>query len=561
MIAARDSRRQTSIRHTALLFALFQAIYAFTSSGNVFRAPDEFEVYFQAEHLADAGDLSVPQTLAIRQPVIVDGRVVGSQSMFFGEIGRDGRAYAPYGPLAAVFALPHHLLGRAAAAIGGVPRVPLPGGIAWLIVVGGVTMLATATAGALTVAGFHRGITTLGAPARYALGLSLMLGGATVLWPYSTSFFSEAWQAAAFIWAAALLLDARERTREGQDVSPASTAPAATSAARRRGLDSRAASVALAAMLLAAAGLTKVTSLIFAPAFVAAVMVDGSVGRQQRLKTAAVLTVAILTAATLHVGWNLYRFGRPFDFGYDWSETIPRLPARAFLAGDVPRGLVVLLFSPGKSILIWAPPLILAASGFRRFWRRERAIATGVAAAVCAGLLFYAAYLFPEGGYCHGPRHLVPIVPLMLLPALAAKEALDTRTFRAAAVACATCGAIVALAATSVSYLEDQTLGGDLTSGARTIYYERIDPPVGRVWNRYRLDYVPFIATMRSSDWLTAANVGQGPDYFPLHLMQARKQLPDGRSIPLWLVWLWPVGWFTAAAVSAFALRSVAAQS
>jgi len=558
MIAARDSRRQTSIRQTALLFALFQAIYAFTSSGNVFRAPDEFEVYFQAEHLVDAGDLSVPQTLAIRQPVIVDHRVVGTQSMFFGEIGRDGRPYAPYGPLAAVLALPHHLLGRAAAAAGGVRRVELPGGIAWLMVVGGVTMLATATAGALTVAGFHRAVLALGAPVRNALGLSLMLGGATVLWPYSTSFFSEAWQAAAFIWAAALLLDARAHV--GQGVSPARRR-VRIGAAANAGRTSNAARVALSAVLLAGAGLTKVTSLIFAPAFVVAVMVEGSIERRSRLKTAAVLCAAILAATTVHLAWNFYRFGRPFDFGYDWSETIPRLPARAFLAADIPRGLAVLLFSPGKSIVIWAPPLILAASGLGRFWRRERATATGIAAAASAGVLFFGAYLFPEGGYSHGPRNLVPIVPLMLLPALAAKEALDARVFRTVTVACATCGAIVALAATSVSYLEDQSLGGDLAAGARTVYYERVDPPPGRAWNRYRLDYVPFIGTMRSSDWLTATNVGQGPDYFPLHLMQARAQLPDGRAIPLWFVWLWPAGWLTAAAVSAVTLRSVAAHS
>ena len=49
------------------------------STGNVFRAPDEFEVYFQTEHIVDAGDLSVPQMLAIRQPTIVDGRVVGQR--------------------------------------------------------------------------------------------------------------------------------------------------------------------------------------------------------------------------------------------------------------------------------------------------------------------------------------------------------------------------------------------------------------------------------------------------------------------------------------------------
>src|SRR5262245_60702323 len=192
-------------RTTLLLFLFFQSLYALTSSGNVFRVPDEFEVYFQAEHLVDAGDLSVPQTLAIRQPVIEDGKVVGTQSMFFGTVGIDGRPYAPYGPLAAVLAIPHHLLGRAMAGIAGVERGQLPAGMAWLFVVGGITMLATATAAALAVAGFHRALVALATPEREALVLSCLLGSAPALWAYGISFFSEAWQAAAFVWAAAFL--------------------------------------------------------------------------------------------------------------------------------------------------------------------------------------------------------------------------------------------------------------------------------------------------------------------------------------------------------------------
>ena len=71
-------------RRTFLLFLFFQGLYAFTSSGNAFRVPDEFEVYFQVEHLVDAGDLSVPQTMTIRTPVVREGRTVGSEPIFFG---------------------------------------------------------------------------------------------------------------------------------------------------------------------------------------------------------------------------------------------------------------------------------------------------------------------------------------------------------------------------------------------------------------------------------------------------------------------------------------------
>ncbi len=503
---------------TILLFVFFQALYGLTSSGNAFRVPDEFEVYFQVGHLADAGDLSVPQTLAIRSG--------HGESIFFGKIGLDRKPYAPYGPLAAFLALPHHVLGRAIAALSGVPRSAPPGGLAWVVLVGGVTMTATATAAALAVAGFHRATLAIGTPARTAFVLAMLLGGATVLWPYGTSFYSEAWQAAAFIWAAALLLEARRG-------SP-----------RARVL------VIFASLLLTLGGLTKVTSLVFAPGFVIAAICDRSQSLRTRVEVALALSVGIALATGGHMTWNMYRFNQPFDFGYDWAETIPQLPPRAFLPSDVPRGLAVLLASPGKSIVLWAPVLLLALARAKRFSQREPAIAIGVAVAAGVGLVFYAAYLFPEGAYSHGPRNLVPVIPLMLLPA----GGHDSRWPAAPLTACAGIGMMMALLAVSVSFLEDQGLGGDLGSGARTVYYERITPAPGRAWNRYRLDYVPFVSAMRSPGWLHATKLGEGPDFFPLHLLQARRQLANGEAIPLWLVWAMPACWLAMLAAAAAAM-------
>jgi hypothetical protein len=512
-------------RTTLLLFVFFQALYGLTSSGNAFRVPDEFEVYFQTEHLADAGDLSVPQTLAIRS--------AGGQPIFFGKVGLDRKPYAPYGPLTAFLALPHHLIGRVVAALAGVPRSAPPAGLVWVFLVGGLTMTATATAAALTVAGFHRAALALGTPERTAFVLAMLLGGATVLWPYGTSFYSEAWQAAAFIWAAALLLEAR------------------------RGPPRARALVILASLLLAAAGLTKVTALVFAPGFVVAALCDRSRSLRARLEVALALAAGIAFATGVHMTWNLYRFNQPFDFGYDWAETIPELPPRAFLAADVPRGLAVLLVSPGKSLFLWAPALFLAFARAKRFFQREPAVAIGIATAAGVGLVFYAAYLFPEGAYSHGPRNLVPIIPLMLLPA----GGPDGRWPAAPLIACAAVGITMALFAVSVSFLEDQGLGGDLQSGARMVYYERVTPAPGRVWNRYRLDYVPFVSAMRSPNWLHATRLGEGPDFFPLHLLQARSQLPNGRAIPLWLVWGMPACWLAMLAAAAAMWRRATALS
>jgi hypothetical protein len=506
---------------TLLLFVFFQALYALTSSGNTFRVPDEFEVYFQVEHLVDAGDLSVPQTLTIHS--------ASGESIFFGKVGVDRKPYAPYGPLAAVLALPHHLIGRAVAAVAGVPRAPLPDGIVWVLLVGGITMTATATAAALAVAGFHRAVCALGTSPRQALALAMLLGGATVLWPYGTSFYAEAWPAAAFIWAAALLLSAR----------------AVDDSRRARIL------IAAASLLLTVAGLAKATSLIFAPAFIVAALSDRATPLPARLRTALALATGIGLAGAAHLTLNAYRFGNPLDFGYGWAEMVPQLPPRLFLARDVPRGLVVLLLSPGKSVLLWAPPLLLALAHARTSWSRERALTLGVACAAIFGLIFYAAYLYPEGGYAHGPRNLVPLIPLALLLAAGPDAAWWPRP---AAIACAAVGVTIAILAVSVSFLEDQGLGGDLKAGARTVYYERITPLQGRVWNRYRLDYVPFVPAMRSGEWLRAATLGEGPDFFPLHLLQARRQLPNGRAIPLWLVWAMPAFWLTILIGAAVAL-------
>jgi hypothetical protein len=501
------------------LFLFFQALYALTSSGNAFRIPDEFEVYFQTENLVDNGDLSVPQTLQIRP---------GGQPIFFGKVGLDGKPYAPYGPFAAVLAVPHHLAGRALASVLGIERLPQEQGLAWVIFVGGITMLSTATGAALAVAGSYRAMIALSTPPTIAIWLSLLLGGATVLWPYGTSFYTEGWQAATMIWAAALLIEARRASRpHGR--------------------------IAAAALLLMVTGLIKTTSLVFLPAFVIAALADRSMPRVQRWRVAIVLAAGIGAAAMVHVAWNSYRFGSMFDFGYDWTETIPALPPRAFVITDVPRGLLVLLATPGKSMFLWAPMLVLSAIGAASWWRRDRALTIGIATAAATGFVFYAAYLFPEGGYSHGPRHLVPIVPLM---ALLAAGPLASRWRPAVLTACAVAGVAVVLPATSVSFLEDQALRRGPDGRPVPGYYDVIDPAPGRPNNRYRLGYIPYVTAVSNPDWASEkAPLGMGPDYFVLHVQQARRQLPDGRNIPVSFDWWWPALWLAFGAAGATMIR------
>ena len=535
--------RPHSGRAGVRLFWCAFALYALTASGNAFRVPDEFEVYFQAEHLADAGDISVPQTLAVQE---------NGAPIFFGEFGRDGRPYAPYGPGVAFLILPFHLAGRAVAALAGIPRAPLPGGIVWEFVVGGITSLAMAFAAALAVAGCYRACTALGAPSSSAALLSVILGACTILWPYGKTLYCEAWLAAAFVWAAALLIEA---------ASGAASLGAASSGVVSGDLVSGGAvspvrwKVAVASLLITLAIVTKPTAVVIAPAFVVAVWMERDLRASGRWKTTVLLCAAIAVGGFVQVAWNVYRFGRPLDFGYNLAGMIPYPPARTFIPGQIPRGLFIQLLTPGKSLFVWAPVALLSLLSLRACWQRQRGLAAGLILALVSALVFYAAFFLPEGGYSHGTRHLVPLVPLLILPL--AVPGVDVP--RRALTACALFGFAIAALAVSVSFFEDQS---PVQLGTRVVspYYDRIDPGVGEANVRYRSDYVPFKFALTSGRWLSDTRApGNGPDFFALHLLQARRLFPGGAAIPWWLPWAVSLPWAVVLIVAALSLKRAAA--
>jgi len=334
--------------------------------------------------------------------------------------------------------------------------------------------------------------------------------------------YSEAWLAAAFVWAAALLLASASGW-----------------------------TIACAAALIALAIVTKPTAIVIAPAFVVAVLVDRRGTPRGRVQTAVAICSAIAIAAAVHVAWNVARFGRALDFGYNLGGMIPHPPARPFIPEQIPIGLFVQLLTPGKSLFVWAPITLLSMLALRACWQRERGLTAGVIVGLVSALLFYAAFFFPDGGYSHGPRHLLPLVPLLILPLAVPGIAVPRRPL----IACAAFGFAVSALAVSVSFFEDQApvqIGDRLFSA----YYKRIDPVPGGPDLRYSVDYVPFRFALTSGHWLSPARPpGNGPDFFALHLVQARRIFPGGASIPQWLPWVVSLPWIALLVLSAASLR------
>jgi hypothetical protein len=108
--------------------------------------------------------------------------------------------------------------------------------------------------------------------------------------------------------------------------------------------------------------------------------------------------------------YNSARFGTPLASGYASESGLFITPLAV--------GLYGLLLSPGKSVLLFAPPLLLAIPGGALLWRRGRADL----ALLCAGLflshlLLYAKWGEWQGGGVWGPRFLLPVLAVGMLPA------------------------------------------------------------------------------------------------------------------------------------------------
>ena len=122
--------------------------------------------------------------------------------------------------------------------------------------------------------------------------------------------------------------------------------------------------------------------------------------------------LATLVGVALALDYNYFRFGSAFENGKIHYEAHRGYPP---IFGNPLVGLLTLLASPGKSILLYSPTIILGFAGVRRLWRHKPQIGFVIVAASVILLLFISTIAFAGGDWCWGPRYLVPLVPLWAL--------------------------------------------------------------------------------------------------------------------------------------------------
>jgi len=122
------------------------------------------------------------------------------------------------------------------------------------------------------------------------------------------------------------------------------------------------------------------------------------------------------------LAFNYYRFGSAtYEGRYVDPLFFGRMNPVAALFG--------LFLSPGKSVILFSPPVLLGALGARHLFHRAPSLATATWVASVIHVAVIAQLLFFGGEWCWGPRYLLVLIPMWALAfpfAVAARRRLVT---------------------------------------------------------------------------------------------------------------------------------------
>jgi len=135
------------------------------------------------------------------------------------------------------------------------------------------------------------------------------------------------------------------------------------------------------------------------------------------LLVALVSTAAAAPLAGVYLLYNYLRWGSFAMTGYGVAITSSGLETGPGVHEHPLVGLWGMFLSPGKSIFLYSPPLLVALVGFPRFAKNFRAIVLAMALTILPGLYVHAQMISWAGDYAWGPRYMTFALGVLLLPA------------------------------------------------------------------------------------------------------------------------------------------------
>jgi hypothetical protein len=315
--------------------------------------------------------------LQVTSSMVERGDVTTSPA--YGVPGRYGHSYSKYGPGQSVAALPLYLAGRAlepSVAPSYRPELPL--------------MLASflpAIVTAITVILLVLTAVELGATPRGAVVLGLIYALATPAAVYAIQYFSEPLTGCMVLAAVYLLIRDRDRATLWRPL--------------------------LAGVAFSFAVATRLETLLLAPPLALYAVLP----RQQRVTRGTAFGFPLLAALAGLAVYDQLRFGAPTATGYSEGDIYAyRDTHPAHSLSSLLQGIYGLLLSPGKGLVEYAPPVLLAPLGAALLWMRRRAETALLLTLFLIELLGHANVLIRWlGGWSWGPRFLIVALPLALL--------------------------------------------------------------------------------------------------------------------------------------------------
>ncbi len=369
----------------SILIAFLVSIYVMTSAGK-FHIIDEVSLFAVTESLALRGEVDT-NAIAWTQWVNSPGEVLGA-------FGEDGQVYSKKGPAPAFAAVPWYLALRAFGLLDFTTGLLQS------------TLLWNGIVTALTAALLWLTAVRLGYNDRTGAALGLLFGLTTIAWPYANHFFGEPLSAFSLLLAFYGILSWLRTKSIGWMVLAGSGAAIAI------------ATVTAHTLLVGVLGLYALAGWWFLnndtpteddpPS--ANDDTKHAVRSTQHLFTGLIaFAIPLLIGGSLLLGYNLIRFGNPFDTGYHFDS------GEGFTT-PIGQGFWGLVASPYRGVF-WHTPLFFATIfAFLPFFRRHRleALIIGTLSLVLIGL--YSMWWMWWGGFAWGPRFLVPLTPFWVLP-------------------------------------------------------------------------------------------------------------------------------------------------
>ena len=399
-------------RSCAALFLITLSVFLLTTSGHL-DVIDEYMIFFQAESLALRGSLAVPQAK--------------QHDTWYGRDGVDGQPYTGYGPAHAWMVVPFYSLGRTA----GTALAILEQSHDLILYLS--ALLSNSFLAALLACLFHYLLCRFDVPLRVSFAASLGLVFATPIWPYTGTLFSEIWTALLLLAGLAFLDQAVSRGKTGY--------PA----------------VIGCGICLGLALMSRPNHVVAVGVFAIALLL-APLSRTRRVRQVLLLGAITTTFLGATLFLNYLHFQDIFQFGYaDQVEG-----GKILTAFNTPLhlGLWGLFLSPGKSLFLFVPMVLLGLAGLPLLWHQSRPLAAVCGGCMIAYSLFLARHTQWEAGYSWGPRYLLPVVPLLLVGMAPLLGSLQPSWARKALAVLCILGVLINLPAVFTSFFEIQSAGG-----------------------------------------------------------------------------------------------------